>query len=192
MRATTGMSSPLKVTVASGLASRVAVHAGWCSLPKLLPTTRKSSPTGRVASGVLRGSPLFRPVVVSTMLGTIDWLRATRPPVSLLTKRSMGGNTLEPVAANARVVATFCTALLIALSERAIRRTVTPRPTLPSGVPRPEPRAAGPAGRTSRLLRRPRPGEQALRRRRRGDGRELEGHHPPDGKGRLARHRLAA
>ena len=74
------------------------------------PTTYQPSPSGMHANGHFRGSPDFRPVVVSTMLGTSSDDTTTRPPVTLFRTRSIGGTALGPTFRNQELVAIFCIA----------------------------------------------------------------------------------
>ncbi|SKW46623.1 Uncharacterised protein [Mycobacteroides abscessus subsp. abscessus] len=57
---------PASVTLARGSASRLAVHAGCFSWPKLLPTKAIRSPSCKYSSGDTLGRPDLRPVVVSS------------------------------------------------------------------------------------------------------------------------------
>src|SRR3954452_21123488 len=111
---------------------RLAVHAGCFSRPKLLPTTYHPSPSGLVASGVVRFCPVFAPVVVSTSDGSSPPLEMNLPPLTLCRKRSTCGTTFGPVRMNDLLPAILMTALPTRLSratftgrgDAAIRRPV--------------------------------------------------------------------
>jgi hypothetical protein len=71
-------------TVAAGLARRLSSQAGGFARPALDATISQPFSCRRLSSGTVRGSPDFRPVVVSRIIAPdgMVLVPVTRPPVA--------------------------------------------------------------------------------------------------------------